>query len=522
MVVRYSLTVVACAGLVAALGCGGKSSPSATSAPVVTSFTPADGAVGSTVTVTGTGFDGTSAVAVGGALVTSYSRKSDTSLTLVVPVTAPAGSIAVVNSMGSGGSLAKFYVTPSVDSISPSSGSPGTNVVLTGSGLSGLTKVMFGTRPATSFYVTSPNQATAVVPLAATTGPIVVSVPSSTGTATASSTTFTYSDGGVTAPVVTAFSPAQAAVGSYVTLTGTGFNSVSNVTVGGVDSFFNLINDTQINVQVPTAAVSGFIQAVSVLGNSSTATAFVVVPAVNAITPAQGHAGTLVNLKGAGFVGATSVKFGNAVSSNFVVLDANNIQANVAAGSATGPVTVVSNGVTAVSAGSFTFLTDPSSAPVISSFLPTAALTGAKVTLTGTGFTGTTAVTVGGASAAFTIASDTELDVIVPSNASTGFIAVTNAKGVAGTGSSFTVTPTITSVAPLQGRVGTTVTLTGTGFSGLTTVNFGGGPLANFVIVDANHITTQVVAGSITGVVTVSSSTSGVSCASADTFTVMP
>jgi hypothetical protein len=520
MVVRYSLSVVACAGLVAALGCGGKSDPSSSTVPVITSFTPTDGGVGTTVTLTGTGFDGTKAVSVGGAQVTSYDRQSDTKLTLVVPTTAPSGYIAVANGKGSGGSTTKFYVSPSVDSISPTSGSPGTAVTITGSGLSGLAKVMFGTRAATSFYVTSPNQAQAVVPLAATTGAIVVSVPASTGLATASSPTFTYSDGGITAPNLVSFTPAQATVGTFVTLTGTGFNSVASVNIGGVDAYFKLISDSQINVQVPAAAASGFIQAVSVLGNSSSATPFIVVPAITDIHPAQGPTGTLVTLKGAGFIGATSVKFGNATFSNFVVLDANDIQANVAAGSATGPVAIVSNGVSAASTGTFTYLADPTAAPAITTFTPTAALVGQKVTLAGSGFTGTTSITVGGADAVFTVVSDTQIDLTVPADAATGFIAVTNGKGVAGTASAFTVTPTITGVAPLQGPVGTTVTLTGTGFSGMTTVKFGGGPLANFAVLDANHITTQVPASSTTGVITASSSTSGVSCASTDTFTV--
>ncbi|WP_245171220.1 IPT/TIG domain-containing protein, partial [Streptomyces decoyicus] len=64
--------------------------------------------------------------------------------------------------------------------------------------------------------------------------------------------------------------------------------------------------------------------------------------------------------------------------------------------------------------------------------------------------------------------------------------------------------PTLTSVTPTSGPTagGTTVTLTGTGFTGATAVRFGATP-ASFVVNSATQITATAPAGSGTVQVTV-------------------
>jgi len=53
-----------------------------------------------------------------------------------------------------------------------------------------------------------------------------------------------------------------------------------------------------------------------------------------------------------------------------------------------------------------------------------------------------------------------------------------------------------------MGPVGTTVTLTGTGLEGATSLSFNG-TAANFVVVGPNQITTKVPGGATTGTLTV-------------------
>jgi hypothetical protein len=64
------------------------------------------------------------------------------------------------------------------------------------------------------------------------------------------------------------------------------------------------------------------------------------------------------------------------------------------------------------------------------------------------GFTGTTNVSFNGASASFTVVSDTYLTATVPSGATTGFVNVTTPGGTLKSNRMFLVTPTILSFSP--------------------------------------------------------------------------
>ena len=79
--------------------------------------------------------------------------------------------------------------------------------------------------------------------------------------------------------------------------------------------------------------------------------------------------------------------------------------------------------------------------PTIASLLPATGVAGSSFTVSGTGFTGTTSVTIGGVSASFTVGSPTSVTVTVPSGAASGFVAVTNPAGAATSLGPFLVLP---------------------------------------------------------------------------------
>ena len=172
----HGRTAPACLALGLLLGCGG--TQTSTDAPTITSFTPTSGLVGSTVTVTGTGFsNGISAVSVGGVEVDSStgSITSDTKLSFTLPDAAVTGPITITGTGGTATSGTDFIVEPSITSVSPRTGSAssGTAVTVTGSGLMGITRVTFGSVEAAITSQTA-NKIVTAVPSGAAVGSLQI------------------------------------------------------------------------------------------------------------------------------------------------------------------------------------------------------------------------------------------------------------------------------------------------------------------------------------------------------------
>ena len=212
-------------------------------------------------------------------------------------------------------------------------------------------------------------------------------------------------------------------------------------------------------------------------------------PVISSISPTQGPTagGTAVTITGTGFTGATSVLFGS-VSTPFIVVNATKITTTSPAGSGSVSVTVASpsgtsNGVT------YSYV----AAPVVNGISPTSGPTagGNTVTITGTGFTGATSVLFGSVSAAFTVVSATQITATAPAGTGSVSITVTTPGGTSnGVGYTYVAAPVVSSISPVQGPTagGNTVTITGTGFTGATSVLFGSVSAA-FTVVSATQIT---------------------------------
>jgi len=129
--------------------------------------------------------------------------------------------------------------------------------------------------------------------------------------------------------------------------------------------------------------------------------------------------------------------------------------------------------------------------PVVTSFSPLSGLPTSTVTITGSQFTGATAVQFGDVSAEFTINSDSQITATVPPTApALAKIVVSSPAGSTRSGSSFKVPPTISDFTN-SGSPGDMITLTGTTFADATSVTFGAVP-ATFTVDSNSQITATV------------------------------
>lgn len=150
--------------------------------PQITSFSPASGVVGTTVTITGVSLKQASGLTIGGKAAT-FTVTSDTQLVATVPAGALTGQkIGVTTSGGTANSTTNFTVVPSITSFTPTSGAVGTSVAISGHSFTKATSVAFGGVAATSFQVMSDAQVNALVPTGAVTGTISVTTAGGTGT----------------------------------------------------------------------------------------------------------------------------------------------------------------------------------------------------------------------------------------------------------------------------------------------------------------------------------------------------
>jgi hypothetical protein len=136
--------------------------------------------------------------------------------------------------------------------------------------------------------------------------------------------------------------------------------------------------------------------------------------------------------------------------------------------------------------------------PVVTGLTPSSGPVGGGTTvvITGSGFTGATQVRFGNVQASFSVNSNTQITAVAPAQgAGTVFVRVTTGAGTSGDVSAaqytYTGGPAISGVAPGSGPAtgGTTVVITGSGFSGATAVTFDGVNAASFTVNSNTQIT---------------------------------
>ena len=320
-------------------------------------FTPRSGAPGQQVTITTDLLDSATSIEIG-ELTASFTTTSPGVFVATVPAGATTGKITISDGIDTYSSWSDFtvaYPTPKPSKVTPSSGTFGTSVTITGTGFLGTTGVNFGGVSASSFTVNSDTSITATVPEGAKSGSIMLVNPSRTGTG--AKFTVTVPAG---YPTVTKFSKSSANPGDTITLTGTNLLTVTAVSFNGVAAVtFSSLSATQLSVVVPTGATTGLVSVTNNLGTNTSSKSINInyaTPSISSFSPSSASVGDTVTITGRNLLGVTSVRFNGVAATSFNVVSATSITAVVPAGATSGKVTVANPSKSGSSRSSLTII----------------------------------------------------------------------------------------------------------------------------------------------------------------------
>lgn len=562
--------------------------------PTVFSVMPSNVSPGDTLTITGLGLGAVTSVGIGGFVAASFQVISNTEIRAVVGA-GGTGAITLISPTGVAMSMqtVTFLNAPIVSSFTPLYGTTGSTVRITGSRFTGATNVSFGSLNALRFTTLDANTIDAVVNLG-NSGLISVQTPNGIGL---SSSMFDF----ILKPSIVQFlpnwvksgdttnvnfSPNWAKVGDTLNIYGRYFPRASGVNFGNsaYKSIFQIVTNGQIRIIIPPDASTGLIRVQNPVGTDSLGTFTIVrIPSISSVQPPTlVGIGQTLTISGTEFHPFPLVRIGTTTAASVEWTSLNEIRA-IFTQATTGFLSVISSGGTVSNPNPIQVITPPT----ITSFAPESPLPGELVTvtganfvanlllvrvngmliqtvqrqtdnrltftmppattagpmvvtsiggsttttitfqpltitrtqpqsqqigqeviLTGTRFTGVTAVRFGGINVAptqYTVLSPTQIRVRVPSGVTTGTISVVGAAGT-GTFTGFTVlvpTPAITSFAPTMARSGDVVTIIGENFTGTLYVGFGGATTAQFTVVSPTQIRATVPVNASSGSISV-------------------
>jgi len=544
--------------------------------PNISGLSPTSGAVGTSVTITGTNFgstQGTSTVTFNGTSATATSW-SATSIVATVPSGASTGNVVVtVSGQASSGVSFTVAIGPTITSLSATTASIGFTVKITGSGFGstqGTSTVRFNGTPGTAISW-SDTSIVATVPSGASTGNVVVNavgvdsnglnliIPApDTSFVQGNSASFQTPQTTVTVPYSAAqtqgnlniveinygySSPSQ--VQSVTDSAGNNYAQASATSVSGlgaqeiyyaanINSSAAGANTVTVNFSAVTAADVSVAEysgvdtsspldvAASNQGNSTRADSGSVSPA----TANDLLIGTALVQPG------TSITGGNGYTPAVITTPDVNVledQLVIAFGNYSATATLSAAGQWIMQLAAFRTLAS-SNDPRISSLSPSAAAAG-TIAITGANFgstQGTSTVTFNGAALAPNSWSASSIVVPIPTSIGTGNVVVT-VNGTSSNGSPFTVlsSPNISSMTPTTGGPGTPITITGSNFganrgsdpNSFDTVIFNGSYYAAILNWSDTQISAFVPQGVTTGTMTVTVFANGASSNGAN-FTV--
>jgi gliding motility-associated-like protein len=259
-----------------------------------------------------------------------------------------------------------FEAQPTIISVSPASGTVGTQVTITGTNFGtnpADIELRFGNNRLATITAITPTSITTTVPPSSGTGQIYLKLKCFAGVLTPQ----TFVVGTPPTPTITNFTPASGNPGTTVTITGTNFSAApanNTVMFNGTTAVVTSSSSTSITTTVPSGATTGKIT-VTVSGVTATsANTFTVPcaplpPTITSFTPTSGVAGTSVTITGTNFstVAGENVVAFNGTPAIVASGTTTSLIVTVPAGASPGPISVTTPCASTSSSTNFAFST---------------------------------------------------------------------------------------------------------------------------------------------------------------------
>lgn len=311
--------------------------------PQITSFLPTTATVGDVVTISGTNFNGATAVAFGGTNASSFTIVNSTTISATIGAMGSSGNVTVTTGGGTASVPGFTFISaPTISSFTPVNAGTMDTVTITGTNFTNASSVSFGGTIASSFTVINSTTISATVGVGSS-GSISITTPGGVISAPG----FTY----ISNPYIISFTPSSGSRGSSIMIKGGNFTNVRSVLFDtSLAETFIIMNDSVITAVVGDGATGSVKVAIPGTVTSKAGFTFHPTPAIHLFSPSIISEETTVTITGKDLGGATAVKFGGVPAQSFTVVSPSVITA-IAGQVGSGNVSVTTPGGTAVREG---------------------------------------------------------------------------------------------------------------------------------------------------------------------------
>lgn len=466
--------------------------------PSLTDITPANGLPNATVVITGQYLNQIRTVRFN-QLAAVIQDSTDTKLTLQVPSGIQRGPTFIVVETRGGSFTTPFIVagTPQITALSTRQIRPGAELIVQGVNLSDGVVSINGLATNRDQTTIQDNQIKTIVPDNATSGKVTVTVFEKLVA------TSTDSLRVIRPPAITSISSNDGIAGDRIQLAGLNLIDITTLTFNSTTVPFRVLSPSLLEVTLPALGQAGnyTIGVSSVGGTAQFSQPFVyyVAPSNLSLSPARTIAGQNVSIQGTSVYRVTEVRIGNQTVPIIGRTEGSTVQISIPAGTTGGLVTLVNRAGQATTTTPLVVV----QRPVVTNVIPAKARPGERVVITGSFlqnaqfyfFNTSTPAPDGGKN------DDSERWILVPSDAQSGPIRVTNISGESTQTDAFTIIRpvTITDFTPKSAQIGTEVTISGQNLSSVTAVRVNGGVLTAPFRLSGTNLIVTIPTGTVVG-----------------------